>query len=75
MIFDSYLYGNPETIAMRREEQRLRKERACGECRHRVSMVMLGQTVVTCAKSGKGTGRTYGKRCELFIRLVKVGKR
>ena len=41
-VLENWQYGDPEYVAMRKEEDELRKARACGECMHRKSMEFRG---------------------------------
>lgn len=61
MTLESWLYGNPETVAIRRQEEALRKARACGACVHRRTMEIEGQTLNACEYR-----RQYGRRCDKF---------
>ena len=61
-VLENWQYGDPEYVAMRKEEDELRKARACGECMHRKSMEFRGEVVNICDLKR----RTYGRRCELF---------
>ena len=62
LIYDSWLYGNPETIAIRKQEEALRKARACGDCMHKRSIEFRGEVVHHCIYKR----HQYGKRCELY---------
>ncbi|MBC7620612.1 MAG: hypothetical protein H7293_16780 [Candidatus Saccharibacteria bacterium] len=61
-VLDSWLYGNPETIAIRKEEAELRKARACGDCVHRRSEEFQGEVWNFCEFKRK----RYGTRCDLY---------
>ena len=61
MAFDSYLYMDPEKVAIRREEDALRKHRACGDCVHRRSVEFQGETWNGCEYKR----HQYGRRCDL----------
>jgi hypothetical protein len=65
MALESWMYGNPETVLMRKQEAALRKERACGQCVHKISIVMGNETVSTCEYKRK----QYGKRCDLYAQI------
>lgn len=56
------MYGNPETVAIRRQEAALRKLRECGSCKHHVSATFNGETLHRCDIKRYG----YGKRCESY---------
>ena len=58
----SWEYGDPMKVAMRREEMEQRKQHACGQCIHRRSMDWQGETWNYCANKR----RIYGTRCELY---------
>ena len=63
MAMDSYMYHlSPEEIAIRREAESQRKDRACGKCRHKVSIEWNGETYHGC----EFKRRSYGTRCELY---------
>ena len=62
MTMESWEYGNPETIAIRREEDALRKAKACGNCVHVRSVEFHGEVGMFC----EFKRRTYGRRCDLF---------
>ena len=59
---DSWQYGDPEYVAMRREEEAQRAAQACGDCVHHISIALRGEVVHFC----EIRRRTYGRRCELF---------
>ncbi|KWR88791.1 hypothetical protein RM96_17915 [Cupriavidus sp. IDO] len=55
----------PEEVAIRRQEEALRADRACGGCLHRSPFVdATGEPARQC----KFKKREYGRRCELFER-------
>jgi len=55
----------PEEIAIRRQEERMRADRACGECANRSPFFdQDGEQIREC----KFKRREYGRRCELFQR-------
>ena len=62
MALPAYMYGDPERVAIRHEEERQRKDRACGDCIHKVSIEFAGEMIHGCEYKR----RTYGRRCELF---------
>jgi hypothetical protein len=71
MALEAWMYGNPETVAIRREEAALRKLRACGNCKHHVSAVFNGETLHKCEIRRFG----FGKRCDSYkvITITKKG--
>jgi hypothetical protein len=62
MVLDSWMYGDPEKVAIRKEEEALAKEKACGRCCNKVSMEWQGELYHGC----QFKRRHYGKRCELY---------
>jgi len=66
LIHPSYMYQlTPEEVAIRRQEEEIRADKACGDCRHRSPFVdASGQAVREC----KFKRREYGRRCDLFER-------
>lgn len=63
MIHPSYMYRmTPEEIAIRREQDRARADRACGNCVNRLPFEINGEQVRQC----KFKRRTYGFRCDLY---------
>ena len=61
MALESWMYGDPEDVAARREAIRQRKDRLCGECAHRVCFEFKGEEVNLCEFNHE-----YGKqRCVL----------
>lgn len=62
MAFDSWLYGDPEKVAIRKQELASKKDRACGDCIHKRSMEFMGEVGHFC----EFKRYTYGKRCDLF---------
>lgn len=61
MARESWEYGDPEMVAIRRQEEEFRREWECGRCIHKVSLEVNGKLHVRC----EFKRRTYGKRCEL----------
>ena len=62
MALDSYMYGNPERVLERRQEEEARRHRACGQCVHKQVLELDGKTLYACSK-----GREYGtQKCKLF---------
>ena len=64
MTLDSHLYGNPETILERKQEQQLKKVAACGDCIH-VKMIFQGQPRCTVK------WQTFGYRCTNYEKVDK----
>lgn len=66
MIHPSYMYRlTPEEVAMRRQEEALRADKACGDCLHRSPFIdARGEALREC----KFKRRKYGRRCDLFER-------
>ena len=62
MAFDSYLYGDPERVLIRKQEAELKKAKACGDCVHRRTIEFKGETLNHCEYKR----RQYGRGCELF---------
>ena len=62
MAYDSFMYGDPETVAIRRQEEAQRKARACGDCIHKRSVEFRGEVGHFCEFKRK----VYGRRCDLF---------
>lgn len=66
MIHPSYMYKlTPEEIAMKHEQERIRADRACGDCANRVPFADAGGEPLRQCKFKR---RTYGFRCDLFER-------
>jgi len=62
MALESWEFGDPETVAIRRQEEFLRKERACGKCKFRVDVEINKCQIIKC----QFKRREYGVRCELY---------
>lgn len=62
MAHDSWLYGDPENVLIRKQEEEARRDRQCGKCVHRAELPMEHKVVVFCSKKFQ----TYGHRCHLF---------
>jgi hypothetical protein len=62
MALDSYIYGDPCKVLEQKQEAAARKERACGQCIHRLTMPLKNEVYVFCEFKRK----SYGKRCELY---------
>lgn len=62
MTLNAWEYGNPEAVAIRRQEEALRKAKACGDCVHKRSMEFKGEVAHFCSFKR----HQYGRRCELF---------
>jgi hypothetical protein len=72
MTLDAYEYGDPMTVAIRRQEAANRKLRECGNCKHHLSAVFNGETLHRCEIRRYG----FGKRCDSYevITITKKGK-
>lgn len=64
MTLDNWLYGNPETVAIRRQEAQQRqieaakrRQDACGQCVHSVDVA----GIKVCDRR-----HTYGFRCRFY---------
>lgn len=69
MAFESWLYGDPEKVAMRKQAEKERQDRNCGACGHRVTMVWKGETISACSFKK----RTYGdRRCDKFTTVNQI---
>lgn len=55
-------FGDPCEVASRRERERQAKEKACGNCMHRVELIFGTEQIVGCGIKK----RTYGIRCKSF---------
>lgn len=65
MTLDAWMYGDPERVAIRREEARLAAAKKCGDCVQKLSAVIDGEQLYRC----EFKNRIYGiRRCELFRR-------
>lgn len=62
MALEAWQYGNPETVAIRKQEHQARQLRACGDCIHHKQMEFRGETWHFC----EFKRYTFGKRCQLF---------
>jgi hypothetical protein len=62
---ESWEYGDPERVAIRRELDALRKAKACGQCVYKVTTEWNGEKYFGC----EFKRRVYGIRCELFKRM------
>lgn len=61
-VLESWEYGDPEQVVIRREEEAQRKEKACGQCAHKISIEFRGDVLRGC----EFQRRQYGWRCELY---------
>jgi hypothetical protein len=61
MALDSWMYLDPEKVAVRKEEIKARKHRQCGPCKHHITAQVDGETLHACEY-----GRTYGYKCQAF---------
>jgi hypothetical protein len=59
---EKWEYGDPEKVAIRRQEEFNKKERACGQCVHRFSIEIKGKRINGC----EFKRREYGVRCGLY---------
>jgi len=62
MALDSWLYGDPEWVLIRKQEEEARKNQQCGKCVHRAELPLEQKVVVFCSKKFQ----TYGFRCHLY---------
>jgi len=62
MTLDAFMYQDPERVAIRKQEEALRKARQCGNCTHHRSIEFKGEVVHACIYKR----RQYGRRCDLF---------
>jgi hypothetical protein len=62
MTLEAWQFADPERVLMRKQEEALRKARACGDCIHKRSIEFMGEMWNICEYKR----RQYGKRCELF---------
>ncbi len=69
MTLDAWQFQDPEKVAIRKQEEALRKARACGDCVHRRSEEFQGEVWNFC----EFKKRVYGKRCELFETVLSTG--
>jgi hypothetical protein len=56
MTLEAWQWGNPETVAIRREEAALRKLKNCSGCKHHQSMEFEGEKLHRCAVKRFGFG-------------------
>lgn len=68
MTLPANYYRDPMEVAMRNEEETARKEKACGQCRERVSIHWYGEEVVNCGIKYQ----QYGRRCEHFRKTAQA---
>lgn len=72
MTLDAWQWGNPETVAIRRQEEANHKLRECGNCKHHVSAVFNGETLHRCEIRRFG----FGKRCDSYkVVILKITKK
>lgn len=62
-------YRDPLQVAIRRQEEAARKERACGNCRERVAIHWHGEQLISCGIKYQ----QYGRRCEHYRKDFKKG--
>jgi hypothetical protein len=55
MTFDSWMYGNPETVAIRKQEAAFRKLKQCKGCTHHQQIEIQGETLNRCDIKTYGT--------------------
>ena len=68
MAHDSWLYGDPEKVLIRKQEEEARRHKSCGQCVHRQVLELEGRTLFNCSK-----GREYGDRRDCrFYRTVQI---
>jgi len=48
MTLDAWMYGNPETVAIRRQENEYRKIKACSGCIHHKKIDFNGEDFHAC---------------------------
>lgn len=65
-VFESWQYGDPEKVAIRKQEEALRKVRACGQCVHKTFVEWNGLEHFSC----EFKRRFYGTRCELYRKRI-----
>lgn len=63
MTLDAWQYGDPERVAIRKEEEALRKAKACGDCVHKRSIEFRGEVGHFCEFKRWVYGD--GNRCNL----------
>ncbi len=68
MALESWMYGDPEKVAIRKEAERIRKEKACGNCTHKRSVEFKNEIHHSCSFKK----RVYGTRCELFVKVEQL---
>lgn len=61
MAIESWMWGNPETVLIRKQEDAARKHRQCGNCMHHKTIEFKGEALHGCA-----AGRQYGQKCKQF---------
>ena len=61
-VLDAWQYGDPEKVAIRKQEDALRKARACGDCMHKRSIELKGEMAHHCIFKR----HVYGTRCDLY---------
>ena len=62
MALESWMFGNPETVLIRKQELAARKAQECGQCVHKLEMEFRGEVGYFC----KFKRHLYGKRCDLY---------
>jgi hypothetical protein len=54
-------WRDPMQVAERRQRERQRREAACGQCIHHVSLTLAGQAINRCSQR-----RAWGWRCWMY---------
>ena len=67
MALDAFMYQDPCRVLEQKQEEALRKARACGQCVHKREMPFKGEIWFFCSFKR----HTYGKRCELYVTVKK----
>lgn len=62
MTLDAWQYGDPEKVAIRRQEEAHGKAKACGDCIHKMGVEFRGEIGYFCEYKR----HQYGRRCELY---------
>lgn len=59
---ESWMYDDPERVAIHKQQVAISNEKACGKCAHRLAPFFKNEEVPGC----KFKRRIYGQRCELY---------
>lgn len=62
IALESWLYGDPEAVAIRREAAAHKAHARCGDCIHKRTEIVRREIVYRCVFSK----RKYGIRCDLY---------